>query len=368
MPVYKDKRDGKWRWRKKIRFWDGTIKRMRGTPQINTKEAALADERRAIILASSQPAAKSEKEVPTFESFADQFLALARAKNKPSEVESKEMILRVHLKPAFGRKRLDAIGYANIQDYAAMKVKGPGNPEGLSPKSVNNHLTVLRRLLAVARKRGLIEVVPEIEWLKAPKPEFDFLDFEEAERLAKVADGEWAAMIFVGLRTGLRQGELLALRWEDVDLTKGLLMVRRSVCRGFITTPKSGKGREVPLGDEVLAVLKKHRHLRGELVFCAMDGSMFVKGECKHPLWRACKRAGLRRIGWHVLRHTFASHLVMRGVPLKVVQELLGHATVEMTMRYAHLSPNVPRDAVRCLDAGRGHSVATAGGESSNAA
>jgi site-specific recombinase XerD len=124
----------------------------------------------------------------------------------------------------------------------------------------------------------------------------------------------------------------------------------------------------VPLGDEVLAALKKHRHLRGELVFCAIDGRMLGKNKCKHPLWRACKRAGLRRIGWHVLRHTFASHLVMRGVPLKAVQELMGHATVEMTMRYAHLSPNVPRDAVRCLDARRGHRVATAGVQGSNAA
>src|SRR5882762_7301135 len=69
-----------------------------------------------------------------------------------------------------------------------------------------------------------------------------------------------------------------------------------------------------------------------------------------HPIWRACKRAGLRPISWHVLRHTFASHLVMRGVPLKAVQELLGHATIEMTMRYAHLSPDARRDAVGVLD------------------
>jgi integrase len=215
-----------------------------------------------------------------------------------------------------------------------------------------------RPMLMVAKKRGLLDVVPEIERLKAPKPDFDFFDFDEATRLVNAADGEWRCMILVALRTGLRQGELLALRWEDVDLQKGLLRVRQSVTRGHVTEPKSGRSRDIPLSDDAVAALKAQRHLRGPLVFCADDGRMLRKEECKHPLWRACKRSGLRRIGWHVLRHTFASHLTMRGVPLKVVQELLGHATMEMTMRYAHLSLNVPREAVRLLDAGRGTQVA----------
>jgi integrase len=194
--------------------------------------------------------------------------------------------------------------------------------------------------------------VPEIECLKAPDPEFDFLDSEEAERLVAAGEGEWQTMILVALRTGMRQGEMLALRWEDVDLLKGQLTVRRSVTRGVVTTPKSGRSRDIPLGDEVLAALKGHRPLRGQLVFCTGSGRMLKKNELKHPLWRATRRAGLRRIGWHMLRHTFASHLAMRGVPLKAVQELMGHATIEMTMRYAHLCPHVPRDAVKLLDHG----------------
>jgi integrase len=92
-----------------------------------------------------------------------------------------------------------------------------------------------------------------------------------------------------------------------------LLRVRRSVTRGFVTEPKSGKGRDIPLGDEAIAALKAERHLRGPLVFCDAAGRMWKKNEVKHPLWRACRKAGLRQIGWHVLRHTFASHLVMRG-------------------------------------------------------
>jgi integrase len=137
--------------------------------------------------------------------------------------------------------------------------------------------------------------------------------------------------------------------------------VSRAVAGDVVGTPKSGRAREVPLSPETVKALKQHRHLRGELVFCTDAGRMFRKNETKHPLWRACKRAGLRLIGWHALRHTFASHLTMRGVPLKAIQELLGHATIEMTMRYSHLSPEVRRDAVIMLDR-HCNSVATAEG------
>ena len=163
-------------------------------------------------------------------------------------------------------------------------------------------------------------------------------------------------MMVVAIKTGLRQGELLGLQWDDVDLVAGRLVVRRAVSRGRLSTPKSGKSREVPLSPNAVLALKQHRHLRGEFVFCNPDGSRLTKGRCKWPLWRVCKRAGLRRIGWHFLRHTFASHLVMNGEPLKAVQELLGHSTISMTEQYAHLSPDVRRDAVTRLDRQRPHS------------
>ena len=128
-------------------------------------------------------------------------------------------------------------------------------------------------------------------------------------------------------------------------------MVRQAVARGEIGPPKSGKARQVDLSETAWKALSAHRHLRGPYVFCDMDGEMVSKGACRWPLWRACDRAKLgRRIGWHALHHTFASHLVMRGVPIRTVQELLGHSTIEMTERYAHLSPDVKRDAVSKLD------------------
>lgn len=127
--------------------------------------------------------------------------------------------------------------------------------------------------------------------------------------------------------------------------------VRRTLWRDQEGTPKGGRIREVPLSDDAVATLKVHRHLKGPYVFCEANGSRLTHGRVKDVVPGACKRARLaKRLTTHDLRHTFASHLVMRGVALKAVQELLGRATIDMTMRYAHLSPDVKRDAVQLLD------------------
>ncbi|MFC1612215.1 tyrosine-type recombinase/integrase [Myxococcota bacterium] len=191
--------------------------------------------------------------------------------------------------------------------------------------------------------------MPRFRAFKREPVPFDFLDFDEAARLEQAADGQWRLLIVVALHTGLRMGELLALRWEDADLVAGRIVVRQSDWKGHIVTPKSGRWREIPLNAKVLKALKSHRHLRGPLVFCEEDGTALTYKQMHRGLMLACRRAGLRLVQWHCLRHSFASHMVTRGVPLKAVQELLGHASIEMTMRYAHLSPDVRRDAVDAL-------------------
>lgn len=330
---------------------EGT-RRIRRRSPVQTKKATEAYERQLLEDALSTSTRLPERRLSDF---AVEYLeTYASANNKYATLEAKESILRVHLLPALGDKLLTDIGPREIE---ALKAKLLA--EGLSPKTVNNCLTVLRKILAVATEWGLLDKVPMVKWLKVPPQKFDFLSFEEADRLVAGADPEWRVAVLVALRTGLRLGELVALRWEDVDLVAGRLVVRRAASRDRVGTPKNGRTREIPLGHEVLAALKAHRHLKGELVFSGKGGSMYRKNMTKHPLWRACRKAGLRRIGWHVLRHTFASHLAMRGAPIKAVQELLGHATIDMTMRYAHLSPSVSREVVGLLER-RGNITGTA--------
>ena len=158
----------------------------------------------------------------------------------------------------------------------------------------------------------------------------------------------------MALKTGLRQGELIGLQWADLDLSRGVLNVRRAIWRGVEGLPKGGRERTLELPASAVDALKGHRHLRGRFVFCQDDGQPLTAGKMESPLRRTLKRAGITReagrVGWHDLRHTYASHLAMRGVPLKVIQELMGHATIEMTERYAHLSPDTRREAVSVLD------------------
>lgn len=357
------KRNGRWNYRRRgVRLPDGRRVGISGVPAMwglpNTKVGAEAAEARHVAHAmatgelrppgyggvSVELEALPEPAAPTLRSFAPTFLGASATKNKFRTVDSKRQILDDHILPALGYLAMGAVTYAVIEDFKIDLLTRVGG------KTANNVLTVLRRLLAVACKRGLIASVPEIEWLRVERPDFDFLDFEESDRLVAAADREWSGMIHVARRTGLRQGELLGLRWEDVDLDAGRIVVRQAIVRGRVTTPKNHKPREIALSPSTVAALKAERHLRGPLVWCDADGHALTAGACKHPLYRACRRAGLRRIGWHVLRHTFASHLVMREVSLNVVRDLMGHATIAMTLRYAHLAPSVPREAVARLD------------------
>jgi len=347
---YRNPTTGKWKsfWTVDIQFRhsDGRVERIRKASPVQTKRGAEHYERelRQSMLEGNHD--KKEVIVPTCKDFSEEFLrTYVKTNNKPSECETKTAVFKNHINPAFGKLKLDQIRGQEIERFKARKLA-----DGLSPKTVNNYLTVLRRMLSLAHEWDLISGVPKFKWLKSPDPDIDFLDFEEAIRLVRAAEPMWNTMILTGLRAGLRHGELIGLRWEDVDLVAGRLLVRQSIVRGVVGTPKSGKKREVPMSHELRDALKAHRHLRGEYVFCQDNGEALYQDITKWPLWRACRRAGIRRIGWHCLRHTFASHLVMRGIPIKAVQELMGHATIEMTMRYAHLSPDVKRDAVGVLD------------------
>ncbi len=318
-------------------------RRLRRRSPVQTQKGAAAFERQTL----EQEYSLGGRTARTVADFAiDDFANYCRANNSSAEYDRKEKAMRGHLLPAFGELYLADVQQRDIDAYKAAKAH-------LAPKTIANHLSVLRKLLALAKEYGDLAEVPKIQMPRIPDTAFDFLTFDEADRVVAAADeGQWRTMILVAVRSGLRIGELRALRWENVDLVRGAIHVRENATiLGKTKAPKNLRFRHVPIGPETVAALKAHRHLRGDFVFCKEDGAMLLEHECKHPCKRASKRAGIGRIVyWHVFRHTFASHLAMRGVPLKAIQELLGHSSMTMTNRYAHLAPAVLSDVVKMLE------------------
>ncbi len=360
----------------KVKLPGRPVQRVRDFSPVNTRRGAEAHERqiRQAIQDGTFGKEVIAQEVPTLSEFVERFLTYSENNNKPSTVVSKKDTLKNHIVPYFGSKRLHEIGSADLEAfkavmrrklsasratkhdatiYAIRKRRNAPVPH-LSLKSVNNALTILRKLLAVAEEQGVIAHIPRVRFFRVEKPSFDFLDFDEAERLVKAADPGWRLLAETALKTGLRQGELIGLQWSDLDLVRGKLHVRRTLWRGIAGSPKGGRARTVDLPLLLVNALKAYRHLKGPYVFCQADGEPLRPGLLKGPLERALRRAGIARdqgrIGWHDVRHTYGSHLAMRGVPLKVIQELMGHASLDMTMRYAHLSPETKQNAVQVLD------------------
>ncbi len=348
------KKRSRWYFRKRVRGHGRIFVSPAAYGLSNTKVGAEeAGRRRIAELNGERKPLLQPSTAPTLLAFQPIYIEHSEGKNEYSTVKAKRQILRDYLVPEFGHIPLDRITYAAIEDFKnGLPIDDEEDEDSITGKTGNNILTVLRRLLVLANKRGVISGVPEIEWFLTTPGKFDFLSFDESEDLIEATEPAWRCMIMTGLRCGLRQGELLGLRWEDVDTKNGRITVRRSIVRGRVKGTKSRRIREIPLGDDIRAALVEHRHLRGPWVFSDADGNHLTNGECKWPLYRGCEGANVRRIGWHVLRHSFCSHLAMRGAPVTTIQALAGHARLDMTQRYMHLSPDVARDAVKLLDRG----------------
>jgi integrase len=308
------------------------------------------------------PPQPRKKEVPTLKEFQLRFIdGHARAnRQKPSGIAAKENIIKVHLIPLLGPKRLDAITSEDVQMVKRQL-------QDRASKTVNNVLTVLGTLLRKAVEWGVIDRMPcVIRLLPMDKAPARFHDFQEYERLveaASVLGWREKLTVLLGGEAGLRRGEITALEWTDVNLEKRQLSVQRSSWRGQITAPKGGRLRYVPMTVRLASALRGHRHLRGPRVLCDDDGRTLTEKMVGDLVRRTARRAKVAHETIHVLRHTFCSHLAMRGAPARAIQELAGHRELSTTQRYMHLSPAALDSAIRLLD---GNIVATTEGASAN--
>lgn len=267
-----------------------------------------------------------------------------KVNNRPCVYDSTYGCLYRNIIPTLGNRPLALIGVPDID-----QLKMACLDKGLSPKSINNNLGVLRRCLRSAVEWDLLETVPHIQFMKAPPPKTTYLTPEEARRLVQAApEGFWRTLIIVALQTGLRASELIGLEWNDIDLERRILLVRRGVVGRHVAAPKNNRIRYVALAEDAVRTLSELPRAT-ERVFPVRDNIVEPYNYIRDGLQRITNDAGLPPIGWHVLRHSFASHLVSAGISLKIVQEALGHSSYEMTLRYAHLAPTTLHEAMKSL-------------------
>ncbi|MCB9489076.1 MAG: site-specific integrase [Deltaproteobacteria bacterium] len=282
-----------------------------------------------------------------FESYAWYWYEIyAKARNRPSEQRNKESILCNYLIPYFGRMDLAEIGALDIEEFTSRTLN-----KGLSRKSVNNYLGVLRKMLNSAAEWEFIEKVPKVRALKVELDDPEFYTVDERDHFLAVCNAkrpEWYPYFVTAFHTGMRAGEMVALKWEDVDFYNRKIRVRRSEWRGHEGTPKGRRFRDVPMNSFLLDVLLGHRH-PAEYVFYNPSGARLDCNAGTKVLKTVARYAGLRAIRRHDMRHTFASNIASATGNLVAVKNLLGHQDLTTTMRYAHLTPSQHREVVEAI-------------------
>lgn len=276
---------------------------------------------------------------------------------KPTTVSDYRYMLTAHLVPFFGTTPVERIESADVHRYLLAK-KG----EGLATKTITNHLVFVHGLFGFAVRRGWTAANPvdRIERPRQPGPDPDvhFLTLDELEALLRsVPDGVFAAtdraLYLTAATTGLRQGELLALRWLDVDWRAARLRVRRTFTRGRFGTPKSRRStRSVPITDRLAGELDRHFQRSAyegdeDLVFChPHTGHPLDPSRLRKRFAGALVDAGVRPVRFHDLRHTFGTHCAAAGVPMRLLQEWMGHRDVKTTQIYADYAPSEQEGAL----------------------
>src|SRR4051794_30175002 len=349
--------DGKRRpmWRAKYRLSDGrqvqrTIGKVwteRGRPPEGsfTKRTAEAWLRDVLDQAERGTLPGMVRTGRTFANAADEYLRdLAEDRQrKPSTIRDAASVIANHLLAPFGVRRLEDITEQEVDRWA----RRLGAERPLSNATQRKVIVIFHGVMARAcRVYGLpVNPVAKVEKPRLAAPgAIDVFSPEEVHALVRAATSEQDAAIFLTAAfTGLRQGELVALRWRDVDFAGSYVRVTASYTNGELSTPKSGKVRSVPMAPEVaeaLARLGQRERFVGpdDLAFVGQVGGHLDASALLRRYRAALRGAGLRPLRFHDLRHTFGTR-VIGEVDIRRVQEWMGHAGVQTTMRYLHYAP-----------------------------
>ena len=277
-----------------------------------------------------------------FEDFADEYLEIHSKFKKSYNTDKKIIGL---LKNFLGGKYLYGITSLDVERLKSVRAKHTVMrakvKKTISPATVNRALAVLKSIFNKAILWGKIERNPckGVEMFKVNNRRLRFLEQEEIPKLLSNCCEHLKPIVIVALNTGMRKGEILKLKWHDIDIKRNIIT---------LLDTKNGEKREVSMNEVAeKALIAVSKHPDSPYIFCNKDGKPY--GDIKKSFLTAIKKSDIIDFHFHDLRHTFASQLVMAGVGLNTVRELLGHKSLEMTIRYSHLSPDHKKRAVDLL-------------------
>jgi integrase len=346
--------------------WEGGKRRRKYVYGATAAEVQDALLKARADLAAGLPVAVEKQNVGQF---LDRWLEAVRPSVRPRTFQSYAILVRNHIAPELGRLRLDRLAPQHVQAALVRK-----SASGLSAQTVRHVRAILRIALNQAIKWGLVvrnaaslAVAPKLE-----RKSFRSLSPDEARRLLDAARGDHLEAVYsVALSLGLRMGEILGLRWQDIDLDGALLTVNQAIYRiagkGLVAAePKTDRSRRALfLPDGVLRALRAHRlrqlqerlaagsrwHDSG-LAFTSGIGTPLEPRNLFRSFKALLRRAGLPDVRFHDLRHSAASLLLAQGVPMRAVMELLGHSNIGTTADiYSHVMPAMMRDVADKMDA-----------------
>lgn len=268
-----------------------------------------------------------------FDEIAAMYLELHARPNKKSWHSDEDTIKL--LKKYFGGRYLPEITPLLVDKFKMERAKD------VSPATVNRALACLKCMFNKAIQWGKVSDNPvrQVKLFREDNKRIRYLEKEEIIKLLSKCSGHLKAIVITALNTGMRKGEILNLKWRDCDFRHNVI---------YLYNTKNGEKRDVPMNEQVRTTLiKVKKHPESAFIFCNKAGKPY--GDIKKSFLTALSKAGIIDFHFHDLRHTFASHLVMSGVDLNTVRELMGHKSLEMTLRYSHLSPNHKQRAVDIL-------------------
>ena len=270
-----------------------------------------------------------------FEDFANDYFELHCKPNHKSLRKADAVNLK-SLKAFFSGKYLHEITPMLIEKYKVEKLKK------VAPATVNRSLSCLKSMFHRAMDWGKFNgdnPVKKVKFLKEANKRLRYLEREEIAKLLQHCRGNLKPIVILALNTGMRLGEILSLKWCHIDINSNTI---------HILDTKNGSKREMPINEQVkTALIRTRKNPLSAYVFCNEKGDP-VK-DIRKSFFTALKKSGIVSFRFHDLRHTFASQLVMSGVDLNTVRELMGHKSLEMTLRYSHLSPDHKKRAVDIL-------------------